>query len=318
MKRLLIIVTGIFFTFSLFSQINTENKVTKEIYVGSFTVNGDKDTYYPVVFKYGDQDKVNKLRIFRRYSEAGPNELSPTHKGALTLEIDVNYGGWGGAQYNWRIMDLRQLYHTTFAGASLGMHNIGFIVWLRGGGFVYKFESEKATNLQVAYSTSELIYDHSNNPYDVYAPAAKSNPDEANINSHLLNINSGVDKSGNLRITGNGSHYISKGNVGIGTTNPSAKLDVNGSIRAERIDVINDVPSADYVFEADYELRSISEVEEFISNHKHLPDVPSAAEFKSRGYSVGEMDEILLRKIEELTLYIIEQQKVIDELLKSE
>jgi hypothetical protein len=102
------------------------------------------------------------------------------------------------------------------------------------------------------------------------------------------------------------------GKVGIGTTNPSAKLDVNGNIRAERIDVISDVPASDYVFDQGYNLRSLPEVEQFVKTNKHLPEVPSAKEFKENGYSVGEMDDILLRKVEELTLYVIEQNKKLE------
>ncbi|QQS50741.1 MAG: hypothetical protein IPM71_14300 [Bacteroidota bacterium] len=104
------------------------------------------------------------------------------------------------------------------------------------------------------------------------------------------------------------------GNVGIGTTNPTATLTVNGNILAERIDVIGNVPASDFVFEEDYNLLSLSEVEAFVKENKHLPEVPSAADFKENGYSVGEMDDILLRKVEELTLYIIEQQKLIKQL----
>jgi hypothetical protein len=77
-------------------QTGTEQIVSKNIYKGDFTVAGDKDTYYPVVFKYGEQNMINHLKIYRSYHEAGPNELSLTHKGGLLLEFDVNYGGWGG------------------------------------------------------------------------------------------------------------------------------------------------------------------------------------------------------------------------------
>lgn len=91
-------------------------------------------------------------------------------------------------------------------------------------------------------------------------------------------------------------------------------LCVNGNINAKRIDITATVPCSDFVFEEDYNLRSLSEVEAFVKENKHLPEVPSAAEFKENGYSVGEMDDILLRKVEELTLYIIEQQKLIEQL----
>jgi hypothetical protein len=73
--------------------VGTEQVVNKQVYQGVFTVNGDKNTYYPVVFKNGNQNIINHLTIYRSYNEPGPNELSQTHKGGLLLEIDVNYGG---------------------------------------------------------------------------------------------------------------------------------------------------------------------------------------------------------------------------------
>ena len=70
----------------------------------------------------------------------------------------------------------------------------------------------------------------------------------------------------------------------------------------------------DYVFEEDYTLRPLSEVEAFIAANNHLPDVPSQTEIETNGAELGEMNRILLQKIEELTLYIIEQDKRIQEL----
>lgn len=74
---------------------------------------------------------------------------------------------------------------------------------------------------------------------------------------------------------------------------------------------------ADFVFSSDYKLRPISEVENFISENSHLPDVPSAENVSTEGYSQHDMNKVLLQKIEELTLYIIQQDKEI-QLLKSE
>lgn len=92
------------------------------------------------------------------------------------------------------------------------------------------------------------------------------------------------------------------------------KLGVNGGIICERVTVISDVPSSDYVFEPNYYLRPLSELELFIQTNKHLPEVKSADEFAEEGYDIGAMDDVLLRKVEELTLYIIQMQKEIDSL----
>jgi hypothetical protein len=141
------------------------------------------------------------------------------------------------------------------------------------------------------------------------------------------------------------------GNVGIGTDEPTEKLDVNGSVLfhdnddqylsvgdrklvfgsehfnitaafngkiwANEIEVSTDSWS-DYVFENDYLLLPINEVEDFIKVNKHLPGVPSENEVIEEGINLGEMDAVLLKKIEELTLYVIELKKELEELKQSQ
>jgi hypothetical protein len=114
---------------------------------------------------------------------------------------------------------------------------------------------------------------------------------------------------------------VVKGKVGIGTallTNPNNyTLAVNGKIGAKDVQVeTSSTTWPDYVFNATYQLPSLQSVEKFIQENKHLENVPSAAEVEENGHSLGEMDKILLKKVEELTLYIIQQQKEIDELKK--
>ncbi len=105
-----------------------------------------------------------------------------------------------------------------------------------------------------------------------------------------------------MRITATGA-------VGIGTVSTgSHRLAVEGSIGAREIKVEASSWS-DFVFENDYELRTLEEVENFIIENKHLPEIPSEAEVTENGVSLGEMNAKLLQKIEELTLYLIEQDK---------
>lgn len=99
------------------------------------------------------------------------------------------------------------------------------------------------------------------------------------------------------------------------TNTDGHKLMVNGGILCERMKVISDVPNSDHVFAPTYKLRSLEEVKEYVSKYKHLPEIPSAEEFQKNGYYVGEMDDVLLRKVEELTLYLI-QLKEDNEALK--
>ncbi|BFP40635.1 hypothetical protein FGF1_14800 [Flavobacteriaceae bacterium GF1] len=115
------------------------------------------------------------------------------------------------------------------------------------------------------------------------------------------------------------------GRVGIGTTNPDAKLAVKGDIHAQEVKVdLNGAVAPDYVFKEDYDLRSLQEVQDYIKKHGHLPNVPSAKELEENGIELGALNMKLLEKIEELTLYVIElkkqneqQQEEIEELKKS-
>lgn len=99
--------------------------------------------------------------------------------------------------------------------------------------------------------------------------------------------------------------------MGIGTTkvaDASYKLFVETGIRTRKVKVDIDAWS-DYVFEPGYKLHSLNSVEAFINKNNHLPDVPSEKEVKKGGLDIGVGQAILLRKIEELTLYVIEQDK---------
>ncbi|TRX51644.1 SlyX family protein [Fulvivirga sp. M361] len=77
------------------------------------------------------------------------------------------------------------------------------------------------------------------------------------------------------------------------------------------------VPGPDYVFDADYNLPTLSSIEAYVLAHKHLPEVPSAEQMEENGIEVGAMNMILLKKVEELTLHLIHQNKQVGELTKT-
>jgi len=97
------------------------------------------------------------------------------------------------------------------------------------------------------------------------------------------------------------------GSVGIGTTIPSEKLSVNGNVRAKKV-IVSQTGWPDYVFAPAYKLRPLNELAAFIQKNQHLPDMPSAKEVEEKGISVGDNQALLLKKIEELTLYILQQE----------
>ncbi|SFC65922.1 hypothetical protein SAMN04487891_1186 [Flagellimonas taeanensis] len=110
-------------------------------------------------------------------------------------------------------------------------------------------------------------------------------------------------------INSNGPSYLNGGNVGIGTASPDAKLTVKGRVHAEEVKVDLSVSGPDYVFKDGYDLKSLEEVQNYIKEHGHLPNIPSAKEMEANGIQLGEMNMKLLEKIEELTLYIIHLEK---------
>lgn len=107
--------------------------------------------------------------------------------------------------------------------------------------------------------------------------------------------------------------FTASGNVGIGTATPAEKLSVNGNILSRKI-IVTQTDWSDYVFDPAYQLRSIFETAAFIEQHKHLPDIPSAKEISQKGIDLGDNQALLLKKIEELTLYVISLQKQVDAL----
>ena len=141
--------------------------------------------------------------------------------------------------------------------------------------------------LDIAY----IKYDHTNLFFD-FATSGK--------NIRFIN-RSGWGESMRINVAGN---------VGIGTTNPDSKLTVKGDIHAEEVRVDLSVPGPDYVFEEDYDLPSLESIQQYVKENKHLPEVPAAKELEENGIDLGVMNMLLLRKVEELTLHLIEQDKI--------
>ena len=123
-------------------------------------------------------------------------------------------------------------------------------------------------------------------------------------------INAGINFYPSGSTLGSAVHINRNGNLVVGKTtqsNSSYKLDVNGKARVSEI-VVN-TTGADFVFDEDYKLRSLSEVEAFIKEYKHLPEIPTAKQMVNNGVNLGELNIKLLQKVEELTLHLIEKDK---------
>jgi len=127
----------------------------------------------------------------------------------------------------------------------------------------------------------------------------------------IMSFHSGnVDFAGNVGVAGK---------VGIGAvelsqySNSTSKLFVEGGITTEAVHVKLQASGwSDFVFADDYKISSISELDQFIKSHKHLPEIPTSSDVEANGIELGKMNALLLQKIEELTLYIIDQQRQIN------
>ncbi len=112
------------------------------------------------------------------------------------------------------------------------------------------------------------------------------------------------------------SYNTSLGDIRIGVPTDTLDLFVSGKIYTTEVYVRAAIPPPDYVFGEDYRLKDLNELESYLEAHKHLPEIPSGKEMEVNGISVSEMNLLLLKKVEELTLYVISQQKEIDSLKK--
>ncbi|UPK72821.1 hypothetical protein [Chitinophaga filiformis] len=271
---------------------------------GTITVNGDIDKYYPVTFKDGaaPSDLATELEIGRSNVHQ-----DSSWRGSLIAKFRYHVNNWGmGSEFI--DADLREAnshvsaYSSFIAGwtdASFGNNSANIIIWLRGK-TTYKYYSN--------YAVAPVVYDGVQNPA-TYTPVAGGT---------IYSVRSAVDNIinmygmtyGNIAyFNGVGTNYFG-GNLGIGTRNTgTSKLAVEGTIAARRVKVTAATTWPDFVFDAGYKLPSLQEVEAYVKANKHLPNVPSAVEVAKDGQDVGEMNKILLQKIEELTLHLIEQEK---------
>lgn len=124
-----------------------------------------------------------------------------------------------------------------------------------------------------------------------------------------------TDFSNALTFYGSG-HTSFPGQIIVGALTPgdNSKFSVNGRVRSEEVKVVSNIEAPDYVFKSDYKLLSLNDLKDFIRVNSHLPEIPSAKEFQQNGILLGEMSFNLLKKVEELTLYILQLNDEIQKL----
>lgn len=270
---------------------------------GSFSVGGDPGKFYPVTFidNGWNQNIATELSLGR-----SSVHLDGDWTGSLIAKFRFHTSLWGnGAGFmDANIMQINNDLGTVgdrdfIAGWADGTGaNNSFIeiIWLRGGGVTYYYNSN--------VTTSPTVYDGVQNAL----PFAEQNGPSRTYKTALDDyVNSNGISQGNAYFTGLKGNYFA-GDVTIGTSAAQKQLAVNGNIRAREVRVeTSNWP--DYVFKKSYELPSLDQVKTYIDGHGHLRDLPSEQEVAKQGVSLGEMNKLLLKKIEELTLYLIENDK---------
>jgi hypothetical protein len=251
--------------------------------------------------------QTEKMRILGN-GNVGINSLSPLNKFEVKVPTSTGSSGVDGVAVHDGA--------TNRMAVNLGINTVGEYSWIQsskgGVGFKNLLINPNGGNVGIGTTSpvakfhivdvnGGVFFDGANAAYNRF----KSTDIAPTVPKPLL-------ISAQLSGTTPDIYVNTSGNVGIGTMNPAAKLTVAGDINSREVRVTVDA-GADFVFENNYNLPSLDAVDKYIKENKHLPEIASADEMKKEGINLSEMNIKLLQKIEELTLYTIQQEKKNDQ-----
>jgi len=294
----------LFSIFCAFFVLKMVGTVSAQETSGYFEIKGDIDKFYIVTFKDAGwfENRATELEIGKAHQHEGGIYWS----GAVIAKFRYHVDNWANG-VSFIDTDIRQftdaptksLFVGGWSDVTIDNSSTSIVIWLRGN-TPYHYKAN--------FNVEPVVHDG-------IAAAVEYNPGGATTYTLKTTIDTKVNPNGmtynhSAYFNGVGSNYY-EGSVGIGTRQPGEyKLAVAGTIGARRVKVTQET-WADYVFKPDYKLLPLQDVKKYIEEHKHLPDVPSETEVAKKGLDLGEMNKVLLQKIEELTLHIISQQEEI-------
>ena len=292
---------GLFYTITVQAQSYSGVLTHTNGYFSMFPYNSSYDDgSYAKIFYDGNNKRI---QFWNSNSGTAYTHINVGNVSAQGHLLTTNPNNLGASVYlGWQFDVARIRVGGNGNGASNGLD-------IQGPGDTSLFRIAGNGNITSKGNLNSTGYVASANPANTGATVSLSwlnNLARIRIGGSGAGASSGLD----IQTTGDRSlmRILHNGNVGIGTTNPGAyKLAVNGKILAKEIKV--ETGWADYVFQEDYDLPTLEEVEQHIKEKGHLPNIPSAQEVAENGIQLGEMNKLLLEKIEELTLYVIQLKK---------
>ncbi|RFM27652.1 hypothetical protein DXN05_13145 [Deminuibacter soli] len=272
----------------------------------NFKVGGDINKFYPVAFTdagWTNYD-ITELRLNRAWVH-----MDSQWRGSIVADFKFHVTDWGsGCSFiDADIKENRVGSATTvdrFVGGwqdvSGANNDFKIVIWLRGGNTTYLYRSN--------YDVAPVVYDGA----DGYQVSGGPLLTAKTVADSYIN-NYGTTLTGSLSATGANTNVFSS-SVAIGTDNAQGyKLAVDGAAVFTKAVIKSRQNWPDYVFDSAYHLPKLDEVEAYVHANKHLPEVPDAVSIKRDGLDVAAHSATLLQKTEELTLYLIQQNKQIQQ-----